>query len=162
MVDQDIDTIVDGMTRILPILGKIFVRGIRTKTSYPQHVVHVMGALSHHGKLTMSGIGTHLSMPKPQVTTLIDRLVSEKLVERLNDENDRRIIYIQLTERGVGKFAEIKLLMTESLRSLLGDLDEATLSKLKDSSSYVAQILSELVGNQIDGCSKCDNPNKVY
>lgn len=132
------------MARILPILGKIFMRGVRAKTSYPPHVIHVMGALVHHGKLTMTGIGNHLSVPKPQVTTLIDRLVAEELVERLNDNKDRRIIYIQLTQKGKDRFQEIKDLMSESMKAALADLDEEVLNKLMQSSTAVCEALIDL------------------
>ncbi|OJU52129.1 MAG: hypothetical protein BGN96_07470 [Bacteroidales bacterium 45-6] len=141
MTEKKIDAVTENLSRILPILGKIFMKGVRAKTSYPPHVIFVMGALTHHGKLTMTGIGNHLSVPKPQVTTLIDRLIAEELVERLNDEKDRRIIYIQLTEKGKGRFKEIKSLMSESMKSALSELEEEMLDKLLLSSDAVCEAL---------------------
>lgn len=157
MAEKKIDDINDNLSRILPILGKIFMKGVRAKTSYPPHVIFVMGALTHHGKLTMTGIGNHLSVPKPQVTSLIDRLFAEELVERLNDEKDRRIIYIQLTEKGKERFREIKSLMSESMKTALSDLDAATLDKLKDSSATVCEALIVLNEKFQNGCCQLNN-----
>ena len=156
MYEKEIDNIVENMSVILPILGKVMLRGIKAKTSYPPHVIGVMGALHHHGKLTMTGIGNHLQLPKPQITTLIDKLVSDNLVERLNDENDRRVIYIQLTESGDAKFSEIKDLMSESLRIALNEIDQTSLLELEKSSSTVAKLLIEINLKQQASCC-CNN-----
>lgn len=145
-------TIVENMFRILPILGKILVRGVKSKTSYSTHDIHVMGALNYHGTLTMTGIGVHLSLPKPQVTSLVNRLAADGLVERLYDENDRRIILIQLTETGREKYKEIKSLISESLITSLKELDENTLKELGESSSSVAAILIQINKNQLEKC----------
>jgi len=47
----------------------------------------------------MSEIGKHLGIPKPNVTALIDKLIDEKLSERLPDKTDRRIIKIKLRRK---------------------------------------------------------------
>jgi DNA-binding MarR family transcriptional regulator len=120
-----------------------------------------MGALTHHGKLTMTGIGNHLSVPKPQVTTLIDRLFAEELVERLNDEKDRRIIYIQLTEKGRERFKEIKRLMSESMKTALSDLDDETLNKLQLSSGTVCEVLVVLAEKFHGGCCQLNNSKVI-
>ncbi len=145
MSEKEVDIIVDNLTHILPMLGKIFMRGVKNKTNYSPQMIHVMGALSHHGKLTMSGLGNHLSMAKPQVTTLVEKLVDDGLVERFNDVNDRRIVYIELTKKGFEKLAEIKSMTTESLRNSLEELDEKTLGKLKKGSTLMTNVLSKIV-----------------
>lgn len=144
MTEKGINSIVENMSLILPILGKIMLRGVKAKTNYPPHVIGVMAALNHHGKLTMTGIGIHLQLPKPQITTLIDKLVADDLVERSNDENDRRVIYIQLTTLGKEKFSEIKDLMSESLRAALTELEHDSLIQLQESSSVVAKVLLQI------------------
>ncbi|MBP1618368.1 MAG: transcriptional regulator, MarR family [Bacteroidetes bacterium] len=157
MAEKKIDTIVENMARILPILARIFMKGVRAKTSYPPQVIFVMGALTHHGKLTMTGIGNHLSVPKPQVTTLIDRLFAEELVERLNDDKDRRIIYIQLTPKGKDRFQEIKSMMFESMKTALTDLDNETLEKLQLSSITVCEAMIELNAKFQNSCCQLNN-----
>lgn len=144
VIEDEVDVIVENMTTILPILGKIVTRGMRAKTHLSPQIMQTMQALTFHGQLTMSGIGIHLSIPKPQVTALIDKLVAEEMVERLSDENDRRIIYIRLTDKGEKTFCEIKKMISESLRSTLLQIDTENLGRLKESSTELSVVLQEI------------------
>lgn len=151
-LENEITSIAENLSHVVPILGRIFIKGLRSKTNIAPQTLQTMGALWHHGKLTMSGIGQHLSVPKPHVTTLVDRLIAEEMVERLNDEHDRRIIYIQLTEKGRERFREIKKMMTESLRSSLSLVDKEKLHKLNESAIYINEILTEVAKVMQAGC----------
>jgi len=139
--ETTINLAIENLTTILPLLAKNFSRAIRSKTDFTPGVLHTLGALSHHGKLTMSGIGCHLSVPKSHVTALVDRLITDNLVERLYDPHDRRIIYIQLTEKGAEKFKAVKRLIAEELGQKLQLLDKEQLQTLLDSSQRVKDIL---------------------
>ncbi|MBP1638862.1 MAG: transcriptional regulator, MarR family [Bacteroidetes bacterium] len=159
-LDQEIKSISDNLSHVVPILGRIFIKGVRSKTNMTQQTLQTLGALWHHGKLTMTGIGHHLSVPKPHVTALVDRLIAEEMVERLNDENDRRIIYIQLTEKGRERFWEIKQIMTESLRASLLLVDKEKLHKLNESAQYINEILTEVGKTMIQNCSSSSECKK--
>jgi len=49
----------------------------------------------------VSAIGKQLIIAKQNMTTLIDRLMNDGLVERRYDTKDRRIINILITEKGI-------------------------------------------------------------
>ena len=49
----------------------------------------------------MTEIGEKLFISKPNVTTLIDKLIEKGLTERLSDKQDRRIIKIKVTKKGL-------------------------------------------------------------
>lgn len=147
-----INQVVENLMMILPLIAKNFSRIIRNQTNFTPGVLFTLGALSHHDKLTMSGISNHLSVPKSHVTALVDRLIAEELVERLNDPNDRRIIYIQITEKGRAKFKEVKVLMNNELGKKLLSLNEEQLQLLLDSSGQVKDILLEIFREQ-QACS---------
>lgn len=142
--EDKIKSIADNLSHLVPVLGKIFMRGVRAKTNLAPQTLQTLGALWHHGKLTMSGLGTHLSVSKPHVTALVDRLISEEMVERLNDERDRRIIYIQLTEKGKSTFRELKAIMAESLRVELLHVDQDKLNKLQESAQVINEVVVEI------------------
>jgi DNA-binding MarR family transcriptional regulator len=80
-------------------------------------------------------------MPKPHVTTLIDRLIAEKMVERLFDPKDRRIVNVRITEKGVNDFNAIKLEISQELRIKLEKLDVEKLEILSVASKQVKDIL---------------------
>ncbi|MDP4201260.1 MAG: MarR family transcriptional regulator [Bacteroidota bacterium] len=150
--NNEIDSVAENLAHIVPILKRIFIKGLRTKTNLSPQTLYTLGALSYHSKLTMSGIGNHLSVPKPHVTALVDKLISEGLVERLSDERDRRIIYIQLTDKGKETFKEIKRMMTEAFRSDLSMFDEAKIHKMYECSLYIRDTLDEMAKSLQAGC----------
>ena len=59
-----------------------------------------MRFLKIEGACTMTDLGKMLYVSKPNITILVNKLVEFNMVKRMFDENDRRIIYIELTDIG--------------------------------------------------------------
>lgn len=53
-----------------------------------------------HKQVKPSDLIEYLATTPAAVTTLLDRMVKNGLVERQRDERDRRIVWIRLTEKG--------------------------------------------------------------
>jgi DNA-binding MarR family transcriptional regulator len=82
--------------------------------------------------LTCGEIGERLVSPGPDVTRLLDRLEKQGLVQRLRDEQDRRVVRARITEKGVALLEEIDPSVDRILRELLGHLGEQDLQRLID------------------------------
>ena len=54
----------------------------------------------------MTDVSRRLAISKPAATQVVNRLVEKGLVERLSDENDRRVVYIRATDAGSAFYAE--------------------------------------------------------
>ncbi|MEM7127685.1 MAG: MarR family transcriptional regulator [Chloroflexota bacterium] len=63
--------------------------------------------LYHLGPLHQNEIGQKLLVSKSNVVALIDKLEKRKLVERQRSEEDRRCIFVHLTESGRALIEEI-------------------------------------------------------
>ena len=104
----------------------------------------VLGILMRHGPLPMSRIGEWLGISKPNMTSVIDRLIVEGWVERRQDQKDRRIIEVGLTPQGKiyveDKWREAR----ESARKKLSTLSEEERKTLYASLESVRVILSKL------------------
>lgn len=151
--DEHIRQIVENLMRIHPLLSKNLNRSIRSKTNLNPGSLFILGLLKRAGTLTMSEIGCKLDMPKPHVTAQIDRLIAEEMVERMFDPNDRRIINIQLTEKGKTDFAQIKLDVSEEIRSKLQTIDADKIQELLVATGKVKEILSEVMTDN-NTCNK--------
>lgn len=151
--DEHIRQIVENLMRIHPLLSKNLNRSIRSKTNLNPGSLFILGLLKRAGMLTMSEIGCKLDMPKPHVTAQIDRLIAEEMVERMFDPNDRRIINIQLTEKGKTDFAQIKLDVSEEIRSKLQTIDADKIQELLVATGKVKEILSEVMTDN-NTCNK--------
>ena len=79
--------------------------------------------------LTCGEIGERLVSPGPDVTRLLDRLEKQGLMERLRDEQDRRVVRARITEKGLAVLDEIDKPVDRVLRELLGHLGEEDLQR---------------------------------
>jgi len=66
----------------------------------------------------------------PAMTGLIDRLEKQELVKRDRSLEDRRVIYIELTEKGVEILQQLDQPVLQLNRSLVGHLTRAELKEL--------------------------------
>jgi len=61
---------------------------------------------------------------KPNVTTLISKLIENGLAERSHDEKDRRVIYINITEKGKKVAYRRRKIVKEYMSKIFDQLDE--------------------------------------
>lgn len=66
--------------------------------SMPQ--IGLLMRLYHHGNCGVTDIGRHFGVTNPAASQLVDRLVEKHLIERTEDQNDRRIKQLSLTIKG--------------------------------------------------------------
>ncbi|NVN93996.1 MAG: MarR family transcriptional regulator [Bacteroidetes bacterium] len=156
---ESTDQVIENLLSIHPLLTKNYTKAIRSKTNLTPGLLFVLGALHHHGKLSMSEIGCHLSVPKPHVTALVDKLIADNLVERLNDPSDRRIIYIQITEKGADDFIAIKKEISQELKMKLELLSKEQLEILSEASQQVKEILMLVLTDH--GSTHCLSAEKI-
>ena len=151
-----IGKIIENLFYVHPLVSKSLTRSIREKTNLYAGSLYILRLLSVHEMLSMSEISCKLSMPKPHVTAQIDKLIAENMVERLFDPNDRRIINIKLTEKGIGDFKMIKQEIGQEMRQRMETLSPQKLKILLDSSQQVRDILTEIMKDSYAGTTSCD------
>jgi DNA-binding MarR family transcriptional regulator len=94
----------------------------------------VLAKLAEAGEpLALGCLADRCSCVRSNMTQLVDRLETDKLVERVDDPSDRRSIKAALTAEGRSRYAEGARLLDEAegeLFARLGDPERATLSRL--------------------------------
>lgn len=70
---------------------------LNTGFTAPQGMV--MGNLMRFVKMKISELSERLSLSNSTVSGIIDRLESQGIVERIRSEEDRRIVYVTMTEK---------------------------------------------------------------
>jgi DNA-binding MarR family transcriptional regulator len=152
VTDSNIDNALENLMAIFQLLHKTIVRPLRSSCSISPGMVYILGQLKKNGTLSMSEIGKKLIIPKPNVTTLVDKLIAESLAERLPDENDRRIINIRLTEKGSEVFLVLKKNMSEELQRKIEVLNEKDIEELSHSSAHVKDMLRLVLNADCKHC----------
>lgn len=91
----------------------------------------LMAQLDRHPQgLKMRELSERLMVTGGNVTGLTDRLVREGLVERQEDENDRRAYSVRLTEEGRRQFRVMAREHEDWVAELLGGVDASTQASL--------------------------------
>lgn len=118
----------------------------QTSSSYYQ----ILGVLMHRQSLPISVIGDILYISRPNMTSHIDKLVSDGMVERLPDEKDRRIIRIKLTPKGKDFIKDSRVLVEENMRENLSSLNAEELDELYKAIKTVKSTLMKIEGKYND------------
>ena len=85
-----------------------------------------MAALARHDDgMTMTELSRELMVSNGNVTGIIDRLVTEKLVARKALAEDRRTFIVRLTPKGASQFDEMAKIHEQWIDEMLGDLGDA-------------------------------------
>jgi len=92
--------------------------------------MEVMNLLSKHGQVKMSDIKSQLQLSMSAATQLVERMVKNGWLERINDVKDRRIIWVKMTKKGIEFGCENQVSSPNTLRGILEKLDLDDLESL--------------------------------
>ena len=94
--------------------------------------------------VTMTELAQQLKVPKQQATKLVDKLYQYGFIERQYHENDRRMIWLRLTQKAVDYLDEYYLKNKDFLRSLEEKLSQEELRRLNEAVEILGEILPRL------------------
>ncbi|MRR07329.1 MAG: MarR family transcriptional regulator [Deltaproteobacteria bacterium] len=77
-------------------------------------------------------IGARMTTKSSDVTRLVDRLERSGMVKRFRTEEDRRIIYVRLTEAGRAMIDQLAQPLIEAHQSTKGNFDRTSLELLNN------------------------------
>lgn len=92
--------------------------------------MHVIEAIGLGDGNNMSSIAKKLNITVGSLTTAMNSLVNKKYVERRRSEEDRRVVFVKLTDRGVKAYRHHEDYHRQMTRAILEKLDEAEIPVL--------------------------------
>lgn len=98
---------------------------------------HVLRVIIESQPVSMGDIHEELHMANSTVTVIVDYLHEAGLVKRKRDTNDRRVVLLEITDKG-------RKIM-ESLLAKRQDFMRKALLDMQDSSEELAQLLEKLL-----------------
>ena len=136
---------VDCLMEIIELYHNVlFVAEKRTNTGIQEIKLRLLIQLYSAPMISMSRLGKLLYISKPHMTTLVDSLVIEGLVERHNDPSDRRVINISITEQGKEQLEQFKEHMRKQIQNRISCLPERELKSLCRSGEKFIEIVSKV------------------
>lgn len=94
--------------------------------------MHIIEAIGLTGENTMSVVARKMGITAGSLTTAVNGLVNKKYVTRLRSEQDRRVVFLKLPEKGIRAYEhhrEYHRQMTDAVISRLDDEEIPVLLK---------------------------------
>lgn len=111
--------------------------------------VYLLIDIRRRGECTVTDIANHLEITLSAVTSLVDKLCTSELVTRIRSEEDRRVVYMKLTEKGEKLLEQIDVnknrlfekvfsnLDTEEINNFYGTIEKITQNILDSNESNI-------------------------
>jgi DNA-binding MarR family transcriptional regulator len=78
--------------------------------------------VSRYGKINISSLASGLRVTPPNVTGIVERLVEQGLLSRTSDNVDRRVLWLEMTDKGKALVDELREGRANEMRKVLGEL----------------------------------------
>lgn len=106
--------------------------------------VRVMGVVfAHGGKVKLKDIALELNNTPGAVSQSVTHLVDLGLVERRPDENDRRVVYIVLSEKGKELHEIMAFRLSELTRDIFGSIKSDDKKNFLQTITKVTNVVEE-------------------
>lgn len=122
------DILVNLIHEIWELEGKsIRAEGFKDLTNNDMHVIEAIGLGDGRN---MSSIARKLNITVGSLTTAINGLVRKKYAERYRSEEDRRVVFVKLTQKGKEAYSQHEEYHRSMIQAIVDKLEEEELAVL--------------------------------
>ncbi len=144
MQEKEFEKMVDNILIFYPLLYRKIKSSINEekclKYGKSDGYYQILGILVHLGPLPISEIGRHIHISKPNMTSLIDKLVEDSCVKRSRSNKDRRVVNVEITENGKKFLFEARKVVEGNIKENLSSLNEEELETLNESLQNIKKL----------------------
>lgn len=101
----------------------------------------LIGTLLHNGEMKISDLSEKLSLSNSTVSGIIDRLEKQKIVERIRSEEDRRVVFVRLTEEFKKNSEKVFKQVEEYIAEKINRASPEEIDKIIDGLDILKRIL---------------------
>jgi DNA-binding MarR family transcriptional regulator len=145
MKGSEVDQFAERVAGKLGLIFKALSLGLKKKLCQmkigPPHMKVLFLLCSMEKEPTISRISKTLSISLAMMTRIIDRLEEKKLVQRISDPKDRRVIRIHITKKGRKLAHELKELRKKEIVRLMSSFNRKDRKKFMNSMDTVLEVL---------------------
>lgn len=122
------DILVNLIHEVWDLEGKsIRAEGFKDLTNNDMHVIEAIGLGDGRN---MSSIARKLNITVGSLTTAINGLVRKKYAERYRSEEDRRVVFVKLTQKGKEAYSQHEEYHRSMIQAIVDKLEEEELAVL--------------------------------
>ncbi|MHB1523222.1 MAG: MarR family winged helix-turn-helix transcriptional regulator [Candidatus Dormibacteria bacterium] len=109
------------------------------------HQLHLLRSLQGVGPLTVGQLAERLQVSMPSASLMLDRLEEQGLTARTRDAEDRRLVHVQLTEKGEAEVRAAAGFKREVVGRVLAHFSQGELQSLLTVLGAVERALEEVL-----------------
>ena len=94
--------------------------------------------------MSVSEISRRFGIAKPNITPLVDRLISAGLVERVRNKADRRVVDVYILDSGREKLKEIQQSLYDHVLNWSNSVSPEDYVELNNALTTIIRVLGEL------------------
>jgi len=83
-------------------------------------------------RMTMQALSQAMALANSTMTRMVDNLVRDGFIERIRDDQDRRIVYVVLTDKGRELFEQISQVMSQYYQTIVQNIPAAERANVLD------------------------------
>ena len=107
-----------------------------------------MTAFSEDSLLSMGELCKMANIKMPSMTEAVDRFEKEGILDRIRDDEDRRVVKVKMTAKGKKMHKEVLKRRADELTKIFSVLTTKDRTKLLDSLKNVSEILIKVTENK--------------
>jgi len=127
MLNEHDKLLVDDLTKLLIQVRKTWQKASQEESTNsltsPKYLL--LHLLYKNKQMTASELGKQIGLSSGSITTAINKMVSNELVKRKRDFRDRRVTWLELTEKGIQLVEELSATRQVLWVSLIEMLDQS-------------------------------------
>ena len=106
--------------------------------------IYTLLYLYHEGEVRISDIGVLMEVGKAAASQLVDRLVLQGLVERVEDESDRRARQIRLMPKSLALIEKGLQVQREQMGRVMGQLSGEQMEVVQKAFGYLVEAMHKI------------------
>ncbi|MCQ4087132.1 MarR family winged helix-turn-helix transcriptional regulator [Saccharibacillus sp. JS10] len=141
-----IDRFLDSWLSIEREMGSVVRRQMPLDLTNDQY--YLLQHIMQHGPRTSSELADTFKVVKSSITAIVTRLVDRGLIERTRSEEDRRTVYLSLTESGQQIAQQVEQRISEAVGGYLSHFEEQEISMVMSAFERLAELVIEDGGGE--------------
>nr|WP_084797933.1 MarR family transcriptional regulator [Neobacillus mesonae] len=103
---------------------------------------YILRYIHQAGSCTSTELAEVFEVNKSAITAIINRMADRNLIERTRDENDRRVVYLTLTEEGIELYQKAQEKIRLLVESIITQFEEPEITAFINTYDKLAEILN--------------------
>jgi len=134
--------------------AKLLIATNRKMSNFMRNKIHdgtftitqaiVLGHIYHKGEVKISELGRILGLSNSTVSGIVSRLEKISSVERIRSSNDRRVVYVRVTEEFRQKHKKMEMKIEKHFEDILKNVDLRDLEKIIEGMEVINKALDLL------------------